>query len=1017
MATGNQPTPEELQKQLDEMRQENARLTKEAEEAKKKSREDALDRFLSGAAQGGAGATSGAFKIGVKGDDNAQGPSSSYGAISWGLGDMAVSDDIARAVSIGLIPPLAFFEEQNLHFISLYHKTFLPPTLSLTPKDKKAAIDSWQTGFEEDHLLPPLKCFAAVDKMVLTVSKILCEDQESRDMLESDLATFQRDLIRRATLDGSWRIVREYILYKIDLWRGNIQRKMGWEQNRLSAWDDSLFSKAQVNCGVRAEVAPAFRTETDGAAKTPWGEVVVLSHAGTAAKREKITQIRLQDHEIGKSVLEGKEPEGRLPASLDYTFPWDAKDSLAGPSRNVGNGRSDRKGSPYADSNSSSSSSGGGRGGRRGRGGANNGGGGRSFRDGSADTADDRGESGSRNICLTCGSDEHQFRECNKVHSSLKIDGNSIIPDYDDGTKKEICKLWNLNRCKFDDRALSRLCPIRRSSSSFRKYLALFNLNVNPRFAAIPEILDKGSELGIPLLRLNNPSFYATNRQANDEEQQALVAKVEDMLARGVIEGPYSQSAIEYALGPCQASSLKIIPKTTPPGAPKKWRLVEDFSGPYSNLPAGVEPVNERIDSALFPCTNYSFREVVAFFRKAAEEPTTLVMGLDFENGFEHVPLAPAVKHRLVLRVGDEFYVRHVGPFGLRSTPGEFGALVDASLEILRNRFRAQLDAISHVDDLSIAIRDVHATPAKELIEFLESLGWRINDEKTELPTRKPTHVGCVWDLDALVVSIKEDKRTKYGLKLEEARGKGTATKTELDEVDSLVGCLQYVTLIKPEWRYRLRRLYRCRSLFEGDSRRQRFFTESEQRDLGWWQEQLAAGPIASSFAALPRTYRAEVATDASNVALGVWIREPGCAPMVASYPLMPEWREKLEAYIGNPEAWAVEAAVDTLIRRDVRDALVEVLCDNTNVVDAWRKGWSRNALLNLSIARLLDATAQVGIALFISYVATDENPADAVSRLEPVPGSFEITESERSYRPFGTEGGRDPFSLTELSS
>ncbi|GAA5866911.1 hypothetical protein JCM3774_004601 [Rhodotorula dairenensis] len=79
----------------------------------------------------------------------------------------------------------------------------LPPsTTSLGSKEKKPAIDSWVAGDEEDHLLPPLKCLAAVDKIALTVRMTTVDSQDENGDVEH---CRRRTAVRLST---AWRETR-----------------------------------------------------------------------------------------------------------------------------------------------------------------------------------------------------------------------------------------------------------------------------------------------------------------------------------------------------------------------------------------------------------------------------------------------------------------------------------------------------------------------------------------------------------------------------------------------------------------------------------------------------------------------------------------------------------------------------------------------------------------------------------------------------------------------------------------
>lgn len=236
---------------------------------------------------------------------------------------------------------------------------------------------------------------------------------------------------------------------------------------------------------------------------------------------------------------------------------------------------------------------------------------------------------------------------------------------------------------------------------------------------------------------------------------------------------------------------------------------MSDHSDPHK-FTEGVTPVNDDMDPKDFPCRWTTFSEVTSFFLDVSENPDVRVLGLDFEDGFEHLDAHPSIRHRIVFQLDELVWIKIAATFGLRSTPGEFCNLVDLTLLLLEWYFRGRVKAISHMDDLSVAILDPLLSH-EEIIDFIQSFGWKLNVLKTELPTRTPTHVGCDWNLDTLVVSIKESKRVKYIVEVEEMINRGEVKPVLLKEAESIIGKLQYCTNVRRDLRHLLAPLYRFR--------------------------------------------------------------------------------------------------------------------------------------------------------------------------------------------------------------
>ncbi|GAA5984205.1 hypothetical protein JCM11641_005148 [Rhodosporidiobolus odoratus] len=543
----------------------------------------------------------------------------------------------------------------------------------------------------------------------------------------------------------------------------------------------------------------------------------------------------------------------------------------------------------------------------------------------------------------------------------------------------------------------------------FSYFLSLYNLTTHSRFSSIEHLIRQGYSFGISPLSPNSTSSLPPNRIKGPEEEEAVRDKVQRMVETGKAIGSFDPKEVEEAVGPIQSSPMRPIEKSPLPGKPKRWRLIEDFSHPHGAVEEDSEAVNADIDPSLFPCSWTTFAEVAEFYRWVASHPEAKVFGADFEDGFEHLEVHPEVRHRLVVTFTDQVHVRLAAPFGLRSTPGEFGLLVDAMLWILYYWFRGKVRGINHVDDLSVVILD-SSISMEEVIRFIESFGWKLNRAKTQPLSRSTIHIGCEWNLDTLVVTICDPKRIKYLEKTKELFARGDQESVSLTEIESLVGSLQYVCFVRRDLRPRLRTLYAFRAGFPHRHARHHF-RHNELASLKWWITFLEQGPISTSFGETPETFEGSFSSDASNFAVGFPLKTPSIPQAYYfAYDLVPGWKLLLEAYIGNAEAWGVEMLVETLAKMGVRHRTLTLDCDNTNVVDSWQRGWSWKSKTNASLLRLLDLANKFDLFLDLSYIPTELNPADCVSRLEPPEDALPLPEEFIPSRPPGVQGGISPY-------
>ena len=224
-----------------------------------------------------------------------------------------------------------------------------------------------------------------------------------------------------------------------------------------------------------------------------------------------------------------------------------------------------------------------------------------------------------------------------------------------------------------------------------------------------------------------------------------------------------------------------------------------------------------------------------------------------------------------------------------------------------------------------------------------------------------------------------------------------------------ILGTLYYITEIVPTRRPLYRHtLQLLRDFHDSSVFAERYVNRNVFDELSNWRRFLAdTDVIRSSFLLPPSILPVTIFTDAEPRGLGVIIND--C--WATHFPLSPKWIDYASqpGNIAAPEAFAVEAAVQQLLSLGiVRSNGLSIGCDNKVVVDCWRKGRSNNKYVNDTIHRLLLLCEEHQVTLFLTYVHTGANPADAVSRgtiaphLKPFPNSI--------APPPGTVGSRDPY-------
>lgn len=546
----------------------------------------------------------------------------------------------------------------------------------------------------------------------------------------------------------------------------------------------------------------------------------------------------------------------------------------------------------------------------------------------------------------------------------------------------------------------------RLDANAFERHLcALPHFELSP-YTSIPDAIRSGFHLRIaePVIA---PYFPKNAELAPDEVAAVDKAMLEDIQKRR-LAGPYEALELMRSTGVTfRSSPISVATKETPPGKPQKYRLVENLSSPYAPTPEGVRSVNSALNPLDYPCRWTRLVTFLDFLRRLP--PETDVMVADLESAFRQLDIEPSQRpHHGVVWRGKLFF-RKTPSFGGASTPGTFGRVVDATLDIIENELPNVLTS-SILDDLLFA-RTSREVLAEHILGRLEELGWIISKEKLQLWRRVFKFSGLIFDLEAGTVTLPPEKAWKFARRLELFLEGGPASKRSLKETLKVVGTLMYLTTVFAKFRPCVSALLAFRRTFPHDCSPflEHGIGRACHKELSQWRSILSGAacgtPLSASFR-LPSEFCAStIFTDASPAGLGVVIDDK----YVLRAELVGKWREYASQPGGivAPEGWAVEWAVEAATASGVRDCGLAVRCDNMGVVLGWQKGRSSNRLLNRTFARLLRKCEEFFLFLELSYVPTKENPADGPSRgaVDPRHAPFPLSLTA----PPGTAGAPDP--------
>ena len=131
---------------------------------------------------------------------------------------------------------------------------------------------------------------------------------------------------------------------------------------------------------------------------------------------------------------------------------------------------------------------------------------------------------------------------------------------------------------------------------------------------------------------------------------------------------------------------------------------------------------------------------------------------IDLKDAFYSIPIAKKSRKYLQFIYNNKLYQFCVLPFGTSTAPGVFSKILKPVIALLRTR---GISLIIYLNDLLIAagtyIDCLNHT--KQVISLLESLGFRINYEKSVIvPTQKLEYLGFIIDTTSMTLALSVEK-------------------------------------------------------------------------------------------------------------------------------------------------------------------------------------------------------------------------------------------------------------------
>ena len=345
---------------------------------------------------------------------------------------------------------------------------------------------------------------------------------------------------------------------------------------------------------------------------------------------------------------------------------------------------------------------------------------------------------------------------------------------------------------------------------------------------------------------------------------------------------------------------------------------------------------------------------------------------LDLKDAYLHIPIHQDHQRFLSFRYKHTDFVFQALPFGLSTAPRVFTRVARAVLAFLR---QGGVTLYAYIDDWLILARSRQECidVTSYVIRTLESLGWIINIEKSNLqPSQLVTYLGAVLDFQrGLAFPTQERISTATDLAARLLQGLTVPVRLWLRLLGlaaSLVEILPLCRLyMRPIQFYILRHFKPCRDPLSLRIQ----FSNDLVPFLQWWscQSNLSIGrPFVDN---RPTTI---ITTDASNSGWGASWETRSAAGLWS--PL------ERSLHINILELLAVRRAIETWSRH-LRGTRISILSDNsTTVAYLNRQGGTRSLRLCQETWDLLLFCQSLDISLRASHLAGEQNVlADALSR------------------------------------
>ncbi|KAF7342789.1 Integrase/recombinase xerD [Mycena sanguinolenta] len=291
-----------------------------------------------------------------------------------------------------------------------------------------------------------------------------------------------------------------------------------------------------------------------------------------------------------------------------------------------------------------------------------------------------------------------------------------------------------------------------------------------------------------------------------------------DALAKGRIRGPFPAPPFPHF----RSSPLGLAIRKHS----GKLRQIHHLSWPRGTS------VNDGIPDLAASITYEMFDRAVADL--VASGPSSLMIKLDLEQAFHHIPIRPADWPLLGYEWGGQFFYELFLMFGLRSAPYIFNLFAEALHWILQHHIPARI--CHYLDDfLKMFPPNTNPDLVQAALAWVQALacalGLNFQDSKVVGPTYVLEFLGITLDSLRMEARLPLEKLAFLQTLLATWRSKSHCTQRELSE---LTGYLQFCSQVIPYSRAFLRSMFDFSSSFRTPFAHRRI-PRVVRRDIEWW--------------------------------------------------------------------------------------------------------------------------------------------------------------------------------------